>query len=108
LYGKSYNFAVKKDLIKNGAKPKKIVMNNEIKQDTKSGKNWDVKYDSGKFDHCKFCLNQVPSAKRPRMEETLKQIATPVEIQAWNRQWPGFGPGQALGEIFDSSKHDLQ
>ena len=64
---------------------KKIVMNNELKLDTKSGENLDVKYDSGQFDRCKFCLNQVPLAKRPRMEETLAQNATPAEIQAWNR-----------------------
>ena len=68
-------------------------MTNELKLDTKSGENWDVKYDSGQFDHCEFCSNQVPLAKIPRMEETLEQNATPAEIQAWNRQLPRLGPG---------------
>jgi hypothetical protein len=55
------------------------------------------KIESGKCEHSDFCLNQVPLAKRPRMEDIIEENSTPAEIQAYNRQWPRFGPGAALG-----------
>ena len=42
----------------------------------------------------------MPLAKRPRMEDIIEENSTPAEIQAYNRQWPRFGPGAALGRAF--------
>ena len=75
-------------------------MNTDVKLNTKSAEDLEVKYESGKFDHCDFCKNQVPLSKRPIMEEIVEQNSTPAQIQAWNQQWPRFGPGGALGRAF--------
>ena len=74
--------------------------NKNIILDTNSGEDWTVKLDSGKNDHSEFCLNQVPLPKRPRMEDIAEEIATAVEIKAYNQQWSRFGPGQSLCRAF--------
>ena len=75
-------------------------MAKEIVLDEKSAQDWSVKLDSGKNEHSEFCTNQVPLAKRPRMEENAEENATPSEIRSHNQQWCRFGQGQPLARAF--------
>ena len=94
--------ANKDGLIKKGegVQRNRFFMAKEIVLDEKSAQDWSVKLDSGKNEHSEFCTNQVPLAKRPRMEENAEENATPSEIRSHNQQWCRFGQGQPLARAF--------